>query len=88
MAERSTDRLGHPSSAPEKLHGTEPVIHIRDVGGYLGVTHQRADQMFHEGRFPEPEEVDGIGPQWKQATIERRAELEWRGTRKWRKRPN
>lgn len=28
-------------------------------------TGQRADQMFHEGKFPEPEQVDGIGPLWK-----------------------
>jgi hypothetical protein len=25
---------------------------IRDVGAYLGVSHQRAQQMFHEGKFP------------------------------------
>jgi hypothetical protein len=43
--------------------------------------------MFHEGKFPEPEQVDGIGPMWKPATIERWAEQEWRGTRRWRTRP-
>jgi hypothetical protein len=42
--------------------------------------------MFHEGNFPEPERVDGIGPMWEPATIERWAEREWWGTRRWRKR--
>jgi hypothetical protein len=36
---------------------------IRDVGAYLGVSHQRAEQMFHEGKFPKPARVDSIGPQ-------------------------
>ena len=31
------------------------------------VTHQRVTQMFHEGKLPEPEQVDGIGPVWKPA---------------------
>lgn len=61
-------------------------LRIDDVGAYLGVSHQRADQMFHEGKLPEPEQVDGIG-MWKRATIERWAEREWWGTRRWRKRP-
>jgi hypothetical protein len=42
--------------------------------------------MFHEGKFPKPERVDGIGPIWKPATIERWAEREWWGTRRWRRR--
>jgi hypothetical protein len=63
------------------------MLRIRDVGDYLGVSHQRANQMFHEGKFPEPERVDGIGPLWKPKTIERWAEREWWGTRQWRKRP-
>ena len=61
-------------------------LRIRDVGAYLGVSHQRADQMFHEGKFPGPERVNGIGPLWKQTTIERWAKGEWWGTRRWRKR--
>jgi predicted DNA-binding transcriptional regulator AlpA len=64
-----------------------PTLRIRDVGAYLGVSHQRADQMFHEGKFPEPEQVDAIGPQWTSATIKRWAERDWWGTRAWRKRP-
>jgi predicted DNA-binding transcriptional regulator AlpA len=55
-------------------------LRIRDVGAYLGISHQRADQMFHEGKLPEPERVGGIGPQWKPATIERWAEREWWGS--------
>jgi predicted DNA-binding transcriptional regulator AlpA len=61
-------------------------LRIRDVGACLGVSHQRADQMFHEGKFPEPERVDAIGPLWKPKTIERWAKREWWGTRRWRKR--
>jgi hypothetical protein len=33
--------------------------------------------MFHEGKLPEPERVDGIGPLWKPAAIERWAERHW-----------
>ena len=62
-------------------------LRIKDVGAYLGVSHQRADQMFHEGKLPEPERVDGVGPMWKPATIERWAKREWWGTRRWRNRP-
>jgi hypothetical protein len=40
-----------------------------------------------EGKLPEPDQVDGIGPQWKPATIERWAEREWWETRRWRRRP-
>jgi hypothetical protein len=64
-----------------------PSYRIRDVGAYLGVSHQRADQMFHEGKLPEPDRVDGIGPLWKPTMIERWAEREWWGTRHWRRRP-
>jgi predicted DNA-binding transcriptional regulator AlpA len=46
-------------------------LRIRDVGAYLGVSKQRADQMFDEGKLPEPDRVDGISPMWKLATIER-----------------
>ena len=34
-------------------------LRIRDVGALLGVSHQVADQMFHEGKLPKPEKVDG-----------------------------
>lgn len=42
--------------------------------------------MFHEGKFLEPDHVDGIGPLWKPMTIERWAEREVVGTHAWRKR--
>jgi hypothetical protein len=29
-------------------------LRIGDIGAYLGVSHQRAEQMFHEGKFPKP----------------------------------
>jgi hypothetical protein len=53
------------------------LLRIRDLAAYLGVSHQRAAQMYAEGKFPEPEQVDGIGPLWKPATIERPAEGDW-----------
>jgi predicted DNA-binding transcriptional regulator AlpA len=65
-----------------------PALRIRDVGAYLGVSHQRADQMFHEGKLPEPDQLDGIGPLWKPASIERWAKREWWDTRRWRVRPD
>lgn len=37
-------------------------LRIRDVAAYLRITHQRVTQMFDEGKLPEPERVDGIGP--------------------------
>jgi hypothetical protein len=49
--------------------GSDPIFRIRDVGAYLGVTHQRVTQMCAEGKLLEPEQVDGIGPMWKQSTI-------------------
>jgi hypothetical protein len=44
-------------------------------------------QMHAEGKLPEPDQLDGIGPLWKPATIERWANREWWDTRRWRKRP-
>jgi hypothetical protein len=53
------------------------IFRIRDVGAYLRVRQQRADQMFHEGKLPEPELADSIEPMWESGTIERWAEPEW-----------
>ena len=33
--------------------------------------------MYAKGKLPEPDEIDGIGPLWKPARIERWAEREW-----------
>ena len=63
------------------------MLRIVDVSVYLGVSFQRAAQMFHEGKLPDADRVDRIGPLWKPATIERWAEREWWGTRRWRQRP-
>ena len=46
-------------------------LRIRDVAAYLRVSHQRVTQMHAEGKLPEPDQVDGIGPMWKPARIER-----------------
>jgi predicted DNA-binding transcriptional regulator AlpA len=40
-------------------------LRVSDVAAYLGVSQQRAAQMHAEGKFPEPERIDGIGPLWK-----------------------
>jgi hypothetical protein len=37
--------------------------------------------MYAEGKLPEPDQVDGIGPLWTPAKIERWAEREWGGRR-------
>jgi hypothetical protein len=58
-----------------------------EVAAFLRVSHQRVTLMYAEGKVPEPDQVDGIGPQWKRTTIERWARREWWGTRRWRKRP-
>jgi predicted DNA-binding transcriptional regulator AlpA len=63
-----------------------PKLRIRDVAAYLHVSHQRVTQMHAGGKLPKPDQLDGIGPLWKSATIERWAEREWWGSRRWRKR--
>ena len=60
---------------------------MSEGAAYLNVTFQRVAQMRLEGKLPEPDQVDGIGPMWKPATIERWAEREWWDTRRWRERP-
>jgi predicted DNA-binding transcriptional regulator AlpA len=62
------------------------LLRTRDLASYLGVSYQRVKQMGTEGELPEPDQVDGVGPQWERAAIERWAEREWWGTRRWRKR--
>jgi hypothetical protein len=61
-------------------------LRTKDLAAYLGVSHQRVTQMRSEGKLPEPDAVDPIGPSWGRATIERWAEREWWGTRRRRKR--
>jgi hypothetical protein len=62
-------------------------LRIRDVATFLRVSHQRGTQMYAEGKLPEPDQVDGIGPLWKPATVERWADREWWDMRRWRRRP-
>jgi hypothetical protein len=52
----------------------------RDVGAYLGISHHEPIRCSTKAKLPEPERVDGIGPRWKPATIERWAEREWWGS--------
>ena len=59
---------------------------VSDVAAYLRVSQQRGALMYAEGKLPEPDHVDGIGPLWKPVTIERWAKREWWDTRRWRKR--
>lgn len=63
------------------------IFRLADVAAYLGVTQQRVTQMRQEGKLPEPKQVDGVGPLWKRATIERWADRQWWDTRRWRKQP-
>jgi hypothetical protein len=41
------------------------VLRVRDVVAYLRVSHQRVTQIYAEGKLPDPERIDGIGPLWK-----------------------
>lgn len=61
-------------------------LRVSDVATYLRVSQQRGAQMYAEGKLPEPDQIDGIGPLWKPARIERWAEREWWDTRRWRQR--
>jgi hypothetical protein len=63
-------------------------LRVKDVAAYLCISQQREAQMYAEGKLPKPNRVDGIGPLWKPATIERWAKREWWGTRRWRQRPS
>lgn len=67
---------------------SQPAFRVKDVAAYLNVSHQRGAQMYAEGKLPDPEQVDGIGPLWKPATIERWAKREWWDTRRWRRPTN
>jgi predicted DNA-binding transcriptional regulator AlpA len=49
-------------------------LRFRDVAASLRVSQQRGAQMYAEGKLPKPDQIDGIGPHWKPATIERWAE--------------
>jgi hypothetical protein len=65
--------------------GQGRALRVEDVAAYLNVSHQRGTQMYAEGKLPEPDKVDRVGPQWKPAGIERWAEREWWETRRWRR---
>jgi predicted DNA-binding transcriptional regulator AlpA len=62
-------------------------LRVKDVAAYLRVSHQRVSVMYAEGKLPKPDHVDRVGPIWKPAAIERWAEAQWWGTRRWRRRP-
>ena len=61
-------------------------LRTKDVAAYLNVSHQRGTQMYAAGKLPKPDRIDRR-PLWKPATIERWAEREWWGSRRWRKQP-
>ena len=51
-----------------------PTLRVKDVATYLRVSHQRGTQMYAEGKLPEPDLADGIGPLWRPAALEGAAE--------------
>ncbi len=61
---------------------------LTEIADYLGVSMQQVAQMRQEGMLPEPELIDGVGAQWKSATIERWAKRKWWDSRRWRRRPS
>lgn len=50
----------------KRLTDTRPQgrLRVKDVGAYLAVSHQRAAQMYAEGKLPKPVRVDRVGPLW------------------------
>lgn len=44
-------------------------LRMPEVAADLRVSRRRVQQMYAEGKLPEPERVDGLGPTWKPATI-------------------
>jgi predicted DNA-binding transcriptional regulator AlpA len=57
---------------------------ISNVAQHLGVTRQRAQQLAHTGRLPQPAGQDRIGPYWDAAEIRAWAER-WARERRWRR---
>ena len=62
---------------------------LHEIGIQCDSGGQRVVQMRQEAGLPEPEWIDGLGAQWKPATIERWAATTHRwGAPRWRKRPD
>ena len=59
---------------------------MTEIAALPRITHQRVTQMRQEGKLPDPDQIDGVGPLWKLAAIERWAERKRWGTRRWRRR--
>jgi hypothetical protein len=57
---------------PPTMRGIVSAFRTKDLAAYLGISHQRrVTQMRSEGKLPEPDAVDAVGPSWERATIER-----------------
>lgn len=57
-----------------------------DVAEFLGLSHQRVDQLLREGRLPKPSGRSGRARMWERSAIERWAKSEWWDSRRWRRR--
>jgi predicted DNA-binding transcriptional regulator AlpA len=60
---------------------------VTDVAEFLGVSHQRIDQLLGQRRFPTPSGVSGRVRLWERADIEAWANAEWWDRKgRWRRR--
>jgi excisionase family DNA binding protein len=61
---------------------------VTDVAEFLGVSHQRVDQLQREGRLPEASARSGRTRLWERSDVEAWADAEWWNSQRWRKRPS
>jgi predicted DNA-binding transcriptional regulator AlpA len=59
---------------------------VTDIGEYLGVSHQRVDQLLDQKRLPEPTGRSGRTRIWERSAIEDWADRDWWDSRRWRTR--
>jgi excisionase family DNA binding protein len=59
---------------------------VTDIADFLGVSHQRVDQLVGQGRMPGPSVRSGRVRLWERSAIEEWAEAEWWDSRRWRHR--
>lgn len=69
------------------LRGDEVTLwRASDVAEFLGISHQRVDQLLRAGRLPSPSARSGRARLWERRDIEEWAESDWWDSRRWRKR--
>ena len=59
---------------------------VTDVAEFLGVSHQRIDQLLAQRRLPPPTGRSGRVRLWERSSVESWADAEWWDSRRWRTR--